>query len=140
MSMIGGNNQRKNNKLFGWIRRKYAEETSKRQQGRIVSDEQKKKISDSLKGRPALHQTGDNNVSKRPEVAKKISEANKGKKRSPRSEETKQKISSANKGHTGLFGDSNPSRWRICCFVCKKETSLPSLGRNHKNCFNLVDI
>lgn len=134
MTMAGGNNKRTTNKLFGWIRRKYAKETSSRQKGRIVSDEQKKKISNTLKGRPALHQQGDNNVSKRPEVAKKISKALKGRKLVPLSTETKKKISAANKGHAGLKGDKNPSSWRVCCLVCKKETAVPNLGRDHKKC------
>lgn len=107
MTMAGGNNKRVTNKLFGWIRRKYAEEISFRHKGRIVSDEQKKRISATLKGRPAVHQHGENNVMKRPEIAKKVSEANKGKKLGPRSLETKEKISLAKKGHAGLVKEKN---------------------------------
>ena len=72
MSMIGGNNARVTNKMFGWIRRSYAAATSNRQKGQVVSDETRRKISNSLKGRPAPHQQGAQNVAKRPEVAEKI--------------------------------------------------------------------
>ena len=108
MSMTGGNNQRVNNKLFGWVRRAYAAEVSKRQAGRIVSPETRLKISQSLKGKIPAHQLIEN-VSKRPEVAAKISEAAKGRKRNPHSDETKLKISNANKGHKGVDTKLNPS-------------------------------
>lgn len=134
MSMTGGNTSRQTNKMFGWIRKKYSNEMSILRKGRAISEEQKKKISATLKGRPTPHQLGEKNVSKRLEVAKKISDSNKGKKRLPLSAETKQKISTANKGRTGVKGDNNSARRRVCCIVCKKETAVPNLGRDHKKC------
>ena len=134
MSMAGGNNGRTTNKLFGWIRRAYREATSLRQKGQSVPQERRDKISAALKGKPAHHQQGEKNVSKRPDVAKKISLSKIGKKTGPRSEETKAKIAAGNKGHKGLVGDANPSSWRVCCLDCRKETTIPVLGRNHKNC------
>jgi hypothetical protein len=132
MSMTGGNTKRTTNKMFGWIRREYSNAVSRRNTGKAVSLEHREKISKALKGRPVPHQIGDNNVSKRPEVAKKISDAAKGRILGPRSEETKNRISAANKGHKGAIGDANPSSRRVCCIVCKKETALPNLSRDHK--------
>jgi len=109
MSMNGGNTERVTNKMFGWIRRAYANASSVTQKGRIVPEERRAKISATLKGRPALHQQGDNNVSKRPEVAEKISKANTGKKHGPKSEEAKLKISLAKKGKPNLPGELNPA-------------------------------
>lgn len=108
MSMTGGHNKRTTNKLFGWIRREYRDATSRRQRGKIVTQDQRDKISNTLKGRPVPHQVGDSNVSKRPEVAKKISDALKGKSNGPRTTETKSRISAGNLGHTGLSGSANP--------------------------------
>lgn len=109
MTMAGGNNKRMTNKLFGSFRRAYSEATSLRQKGKVISQAQRDKTSATLKGRPALHQIGDNNVSKRLDVAKKISIANKGRKSGPCSEETKNKISIANKGHAGANKEANGS-------------------------------
>lgn len=139
MSMVGGNNRRTTNKLFGWVRRAYSEATSNRNRGRIVTEEQRQKISNALKGRPALHQQGGNNVAKRPEVAMKISQANKGRVLGPRSEETKKKIAESNKGHKGLAGDANPASRRVCCAICRKETALPNLSRDHKKCIDKLN-
>lgn len=136
MSMSGGNSNRTTNKMFGWIRREYADAVSRKNTGRIVTLEHREKISNALKGRTAPHQMGDSNVSKRPEVAKKISNAAKGRILGPRSAETKQRISAANKGHTGAVGDSNPANRRVCCIICKKETALPNLSRDHKKCLD----
>lgn len=135
MSMTSKNNVgRTTNKLFGWIRRAYSETSSLSQKGKIISPETREKISKSLKGKPVIHQQGENNVSKRPEVAKKISEARKGQKLGPRTEEQKKRASLALKGHKGATGDANPSSRRVCCVVCKKETALPNLSRDHKKC------
>ncbi len=137
MSMTGKNNPgRTTNRLFGWIRRAYSESSSERQKGRIVPVERREKISKALKGRPALHQQGENNVSKRQEVAKKISDAAKGRKYKPRTEEQRKRASLALKGHKGSIGDANPSSRRVCCLVCKKETALPNLSRDHKKCLD----
>lgn len=134
MSMAGGHNKRTTNKLFGWIRRAYREATSLRQKGIPVPQERRDKISKTLKGRPALHQQGDSNVSKRAEVAKKISESAKTRVRPKMSAETKLKISLANKGHKGLTGNDNHAKLRVCCRFCKKETGIAGIGRNHKFC------
>ena len=139
MSMAGGYNQRTTNKLFGWIRREYSITVSNRNTGRVVSQETRDKISKSLSGRPALHQQGENNVSKRPEVAKKISDSKKGVTRKPLLESTKQKISQANAGHKGVVGQDNPSSWRVCCVICKKETNIPAFSRGHKKCYTSID-
>jgi len=109
MSMSNKNTPRTTNKLFGWIRRRYADEVSQRNSGRIVSAETREKTSKTLKGRPNIRQQGDGNVSKRPEVAKKISDRAKGRSWGNHSNESKQKISLANKGHKGLDKELNPS-------------------------------
>lgn len=109
MSMSGGNNKRMNNKLFGWIRRKYSDAVSERNRGRVVTTEHRKKTSDTLKGRPAPHQQGENNVAKRPEVAQKIKDANTGKKHGPRPESVKEKIRLTKKGKPNLPGELNPA-------------------------------
>lgn len=136
MSMTGKNTQRTTNKMFGWIRREYSNAVSRKNTGREVTPAHREKISKALKGRPTPHQIGDNNVSKRPEVAKKISIAAKGRILGPRSEETKNRISAANKGHRGAIGDANPANRRVCCVICKKETALPNLSRDHKKCLD----
>lgn len=136
MSMTGGNTSRTTNKMFGWIRRTYSNIVSQTNTGRIVSKEHREKISKALKGRSLIHQQGENNVSKRPEVAKKISDAAKGRVLGPRTDETKKKISASNKGHRGALGDANPSSRRVCCIICKKETALPNLSRDHKKCID----
>lgn len=108
MSMAGRNRMRTNNKMFGWIRRKYSEAVSAKHKGRKLSDEHKQKLSKSLKGRPVPNQVGEKNVAKRPEVAQKISNANKGRKLGPRSADVKEKISRANKGRYRLSGELHP--------------------------------
>jgi hypothetical protein len=134
MSMTGGNSKRTTNKMFGWIRRAYGEATSQRQKGRIVTQEQRDKISKALTGRAAPHQKGNNNVSKRPDVAKKISNAAKNRTGRETSDTTKLKISQANTGHRGLTGIDNHAKLRACCVFCQVETSLSGIGRNHKLC------
>ena len=111
MSMSGKNNPgRVTNKLFGWIRRAYSEASSKSQKGKIVSTETREKISKALKGRPAVHQQGENNVAKRPEVARKISESNAGKKAVFTDPVLRGKrISAGKKGKPNLPGELNPS-------------------------------
>lgn len=162
MCMNTGNN-RLNNKLYGWLRRKHSETTSgenninfgKPRSNEVkakisaantgksrglgikkgpMSEETKKKLSDSLKGRPNFGQQGEKNVSKRSEVAKKISEYHKGRPKGPHSEERKQNISKALVGHKGLSGNDNPGSWRCCCMRCGKETTMPALTKWHKNC------
>lgn len=61
MSMAGGYNQRTTNKLFGWIRRKYADIISSKHKGRVLSDEHKRKLSEINKGLKRPHMTGNNN-------------------------------------------------------------------------------
>ena len=110
MSMTGGNTKRTTNKMFGWIRREYRDATSKRQKGCVISQERRDKTSATLKGRPAPHQMGENNVSKRPEVAKKISEANTGRKMVFSDPELRGKrISEGKKGKSNLPGELNPA-------------------------------
>ena len=162
MAMNTGGNRPKN-KLYGWLRRKHSETTSGENNinfGKPRTDEVKAKISasgtgksrglgvkkgpmkeetkiklsKSLKGRPNPGQQGDKNVSKRPEVARRISLAKKGKKTFPCSEETKLKIGLANKGHAGLTGSDNPGTWKVSCLYCQKEVTVPSLTRWHKDC------
>lgn len=110
MSMTGGNSKRTTNKMFGWIRREYSNAVSVSKKGSSISDDQKRKISKTLKGRPAPHQQGENNVSKRPEVAKKISLANTGKKIIFSDPELRGKrISEGKKGRSNLPGELNPA-------------------------------
>ena len=100
MSMVGSKKMsRTTNKMFGWIRRKYASETSKKQIGRKLSEKTKSKISQSLKGRLPEHQKR-SNISKRPEVAKKISESKKGVSTGPFTSERKENIRKSKLGKT----------------------------------------
>jgi hypothetical protein len=119
MLMNGPRNNRSKNKLFGTLRKKVGELTTERQKGVPCPEQKKSKISATLKGREAPHQKGDNNVSKRPEVAKKISDAKKGKKTGPRPEEVKRKISNTKKGRKHLSGEDNPSfkGWSVATSV-----------------------
>lgn len=110
MSMTGKNTKRTTNKLFGWIRREYSNATSERQKGCIVTQSHRKKISAALIGRPAPHQQGENNVSKRPDVAEKISIANTGRKMVFSDPELRGKrISDGKKGKPNLPGELNPA-------------------------------
>ncbi len=105
--------------------------------GRIkgpLSDITKEKLSNALKGRPNINQQGDKNVMNRPEVAKKVADANRTRVHSPCTEETKLKIGLANKGHKGLTGNDNPGTWQVSCLYCQKEVTVPSLTRWHKDC------
>lgn len=131
MSMTGGNTKRTTNKMFGWIRRKYAENVSIRQQGRLLSKNTRSKISSSLKGKTPAHQLL-GNVSQRPEVAKKISESKKGKSTGPFTDERKENIRKAKLGKPNSFmRDNNPNNIRVCCLVCKKETTYPVFNKTH---------
>jgi hypothetical protein len=163
MMAMNTGGKRPNNKLYGWLRRKHSITTSgennvnfgiprtvevktkisasgkgkSRGKGRPkgpMKETTKQKISNSLSGRPALHQQGDKNVSKRPEVAKKISEYHRGRPKGPHSEERKQNMSKALKGHKGLSGQDNPGSWKVSCLFCQKEVTVPSLTRWHKDC------
>lgn len=132
MSMTSKNNLgRTTNKMFGWIRRKYSESVSERQQGRLLSDETRDKISNTLKGRLPEHQKL-GNVSQRPEVAKKISESKKGKSTGPFSTERKENIRKAKLGKPNSFMQkNNPNNIRVSCLGCKKETTLPVFNKSH---------
>ncbi len=77
--------------------------------GKKHSEETKRKLSEAHQGQipwnkgkthseEAKRKMSENNPMKRPEVRRKLSEANKGKKRSPLSEEQRRKLSEANKG------------------------------------------
>lgn len=132
MSMSNSVTKRPNNKMFGWIRRKYAEETSKRMKGSLISDETRAKISHSLRGRlPESQKNG--NVMKRPEVAKKVSDAKRGKTITfSNPKERGEKISKGKLGKSNSFmKNDNPNNIRICCLSCKKETTYPVFKRNH---------
>lgn len=74
----------RNNKMFGWIRRKFAESVI----GKKMSDETKEKISASRKGSKATEET----------KAALREGAKKRPPRKPTSQETKDKISAAKKG------------------------------------------
>ena len=135
MSMVGSNRMgRTTNKMFGWIRRKYAESVSIRQQGVLKPQEVRDKISKTLKGRIPEHQKLQN-VSKQPEVAKKISESKKGKKLVFSDPEGRgQKISKSKIGKPNSFmQNNNPNNIRICCLGCKKETTYPVFKKSHLN-------
>lgn len=70
--------------------------------GKHLSDEHKRKISDSEKGRYVKHSE---------ETKRKIGEALKGKKRKPFSEETRLKMSINGKGKHNHKGENNPN-WK----------------------------
>lgn len=135
MSMVGSKKmERVNNKMFGWIRRKYAESVSLRQQGVLKSKEVRDKISKSLKGRMPEHQKK-RNVMKCPEVAKKVADANRGRSITfSNPKERGEKISKGKLGKPNSFlRDSNPNNIRVCCLGCNKETTYPIFKRSHSN-------
>ncbi len=132
MSMTGKNTPgRTTNKMFGWIRREYADSVSKRQRGRLLSVETRDKISKTLKGRLPEHQK-ESNVSQRPEVARKISESKKGKSSGPFSTERKENIRKSKLGKPNAFmQNNNPNKIRVTCLACNKETTLPVFNKVH---------
>lgn len=135
MLMNSPRNSRPTNKLFGSLRRKASQLISERQQGVPCPEDRKQKISFTLTGRESPRQKGDGNVSKRPEVAKKISESKKGKKTGPRPEEVKQKISNTKKGKKHLSGEKNPSfkGWIIATNIATGEEIRMSTKEEMKN-------
>jgi hypothetical protein len=86
--MISGNeNTPRKNKMYGWLRKKMAEDCSKRFKGRFVSEETRKKQS--------ITRTGKKCGPRSEECKKKMSAASKGK---PKSEAHKQALSKAKLG------------------------------------------
>jgi hypothetical protein len=75
-----GNNQRSNNKRYGWLKRKFSET----QKGKTLSEETRRKMSESAKGKTHSE-----------ESRRKISENKKGREHS---EESRRKISEKLKG------------------------------------------
>lgn len=115
--MSGGNFQhagRNNNKSYGWIRRRASIETSRRQFGKVWSDERKNNLSKILKESPArkAHSQSRIGTPLSPETRLKISAAHKTSELAlqsrkelfdrqvgrPQREETKLKISAAKTG------------------------------------------
>ena len=88
------NGERKNNKIFGWLRRKHAEAMRTMNLGKLQSKETIAKRSLSTLGKKRMPLSIES-IEKRT-ATRKLKES--GKKRKPRSEETKKKLSEANKG------------------------------------------
>ena len=88
MSM-SNNGKRVNMKMYGWLKRKFSETSSKTHKGKKESEETRRKKSEARKGRPP------NNKGKKAseETRRKMSEAHKN-----ISDETRSKMSDANKG------------------------------------------
>ena len=92
-----------NHPMYG---KKLSDETkqkiSEAHKGKTLSEEHRRKISEVQIGKSVSDETkrkmSENNAAKRPEVRRKISEANKRRVRKPHSEETKRKMSEAHKG------------------------------------------
>lgn len=106
--MTGGNGKqsRRGNKLYGWLRRQFAEALRKRAIGRKHTPETIAKLSAircGKKRKPHSEETkakmsaASKGKTKSPEHRAKLAEAKRGKKRSPHSEETRRKISEANR-------------------------------------------
>ena len=108
---------------------------SEAQKGKTLSDKTKQKMSEAHKGKTFSEETrrklSENNAMKRPEVCRKLSEANKGKNHpmygKTLSEETRQKMSEAQKGKTF----SEETRRKIS--EAKKGKSSPMKGKKRSD-------
>jgi hypothetical protein len=122
-----GVNNRSNNRLYEWVRKKHSKAMSEReiteefrnkQKAKRLTAEQKEHLREINTGKEyskeskAKMSKAKKGIKRKPitdETRRKMSEAHKGKpkpalKGVPRSEETKRKISEANKGGTGCLG------------------------------------
>ena len=129
MMTIGSNNHCRNNKLYGWLRRRFIESISK-----PCSEETKVKIGLANKGK------GGRNAIYTEERRNKVSEQWTG---VIRSEETKQKISDARQGiiftdeHKQKLKDSAKNRVykKTVCPFCNKEGTVHKMKQFHfENC------
>lgn len=96
--MTNGNSKnggRNNNKLYGWIKRKFSESMRQINLGRTQSEETKHKKSIKMKGRPG-RKLSQEEIDRR--TSTRLERGSATGKRRPRTIEEKQKLSDANKG------------------------------------------
>ena len=144
----------RNNKMYGWIRRKYSEALK----NRIISDETRDKIriastgntnmlgkSHSTESRAKMSASRLGNpspikgITRSEETKRKISEAHKGK---PLSDSQKLSLSIARKGNTNMLGKSHSaetrakiraaSKGRILSDIARAKISTAQLGNTHR--------
>ena len=123
----------------------FGKNSSEAQKGKLKSDEHKRKISESGKGKTLSEETKRKMSETRKgrlkseEHRRKMSESRKGK---TCSDETRQKISETLKGRTlseetkRKISESGKGKTltKVSCHFCKKETTVQSLSRFHKEC------
>ena len=126
-----------NHPMYG---KKHSDETkqkiSEAHKGKTISEEHRRKISEVQIGTSVSEETrrkmSENNAAKRPEVRRKISEANKRKVRKPHSEETKRKMSEAHKGRPAWNkGKSVSEETRRKMSESRKGEKNPNFGKSH---------
>ncbi len=152
--------KRRNNKLYGWLRNKHAEATSKLHKGKIVSAETRAKLSVANKGKPRPPISAETRA--KLSVAKKgksfsethrnnIRIANTGKKRSAASTgrsaastgrvvstETRAKLSAARKLRAPASAEQRAKtsaslKVIVICPYCNKEGGISAMYRWHFN-------
>jgi len=142
VNMMSGNKiGKRNNKSFGWIRRKNAEIARKTQLGRKHSKETRLKMSNAHKGKIVSEETRIKLRKPRnytDKIKQKISNTHKGK---IVSEETRLKISNANKGRlmskewkNNISKALKGKKWEVViCPYCNKSGGKPLMTRYHFN-------
>lgn len=134
---------RANNKRFGWMRRKFAEASRQAGLGKIVSEETRRKTSDSLKGREFSAETRAKisaaiSGEKNPMFGKKHSEGHRAKIAvagvgRTHSAESKAKISAARKGKGKMCGEENAFFGRQHSDESKAKMRAARLGKTHSD-------
>ena len=124
-----------NHPMYG---KKHSDETkqkiSEAHKGKTLSEEHRRKISEVQIGKSVSEETrrkmSENNAAKRPEVRRKITEANKRRVRKPHSEETKRKMSEAHKGRPAWNkGKSVSEETRRKMSESRKGEKNPNFGK-----------
>ena len=117
-----------------------SEETKRKmsatKKGKTFSEEHRRKISEAQIGKSVSEETrrkmSENNAAKRPEVRRKISEANKRRVHKPHSEETKRKMSEAHKGRPAWNkGKPVSEETRRKMSESRKGEKNPNFGKKH---------
>lgn len=126
MMTIDGRDTKRNNKIYGWLKRKFSKLQCEKMTGKIGwhhTDESKQKISESHKGK------------KKPGSRPTVSISNKTRKiiRNPLTDEQKKNISEGRKGKTAW--NKGLVMPKITCPYCNKSGSEFNMNRWHfENC------
>ena len=132
--------KRRNNKLYGWLRNKHAEATSKLHKGKIVSAETRAKLSVAKKGK-SFSETHRNNI-RIANTGKKRSAASTGRSAASTgrvvSTETRAKLSAARKLRAPASAEQRAKtsaslKVIVICPYCNKEGGISAMYRWHFN-------